>query len=189
MTDRPHDAVNWRVVFAGLLLAASLWILALGGFSPGTYGRPSAPEWHVNVNGGFKIRPPPEWTRRTDDRDGTQIAPPKQPSSGFATLIVSVRLAADPDPMAHLSQAAARAPGGPVRELRWLRLDKVVMGDGREGALGEFSQIFRGDPVHGWMVIAVRDGRLLQAVATVPADRASAWGPTLVPALRSLEAL
>ncbi len=189
MTDGPHDAVNWRVVFAGLLLAASLWILALGGFQPGGPGTSSAPEWHVNVNGGFKIRPPPEWTRRTDDRDGTQIAPAVQPTTGFATLIVSVRLASDPDPMAYLTQAAARPPAGPVRELKWLSLDKIVMGDGREGALGEFAQVYRGAPVHGWMAIAVRDGRLVQAVATVPADRAAAWGPTLIASLRSLQAL
>jgi hypothetical protein len=189
VTDRPQDAVNWRVVSAGLLLAASLWVLALGGFGPTHSGAPPAPEWHVNVNGGFKILPPPEWTSRTDDRDGTQIAPPVQPTFGFATMIVSVRLASDPDPMAHLTQAAARAPAGPVRDLKWTKLEKVTMGDGHEGVLGEFTQVYRGAPVHGWMVIAVRDARLLQAVATVPAERAAAWGPTLVTSLQSLEAL
>ncbi len=189
MADGPKDSVNWRVVSAGLLLAASLWILALGGFGLGEDRGPSEPEWHVNVNGGFKILPPAEWTSRTDDRDGTQIAPPVQPTVGFATMIVSVRLASDPDSMAHLTQAAARAPAGPVRDLKWTKLEKVTMGDGHEGALGEFTQVYRGAPVHGWMVIAVRDARLLQAVATVPADRASAWGPTLVTSLRSLEAL
>ena len=182
------EGLNWRVIAAGLLLGASLWIVAIGGLGPGE-STPQAPEWHINTDAGFKILPPAGWTRRTDDRDGTQIAPPKQPKVGFATLIVSMRLVTDQDAVAHLTEAAARAPAGPVRNLRWHRQEKVTMGDGREGALGEFSQIYRGAPVHGWMVIAVRDSRLVQAVATVPEDRAAAWGPALIHSLKSLEAL
>lgn len=184
-----REGLNWRVLSAGLLLAASLWIVALGGVAPGGSDADLRPQWHVNVNAGFKILPPAGWTRRTDDPDGSQIAPPQQPTVGFATLIVSLRLVTDPDAMGHLGQAAARAPAGPVRNLKWLSQERVAMADGREGALGEFSQIYRGAPVHGWMVIAVRDARLVQAVATVPEDRAGPWGPELIRALKSLQAL
>ena len=183
-----REGLNWRVLSAGLLLGASLWIVALGGLGPDT-STSTEPQWHVNVNGGFKILPPAGWNRRTDDRDGSQIAPAQQPSSGFATLIVSMRLVNDQDALAHLTQAAARAPAGPVRELKWLRQERITMNDGREGALGEFSQIYRGAPVHGWMVIAVREARLVQAVATVPESWAAEWGPALTASLKSLEAL
>jgi len=176
---------NWRVILSGLLLAAAFWVFALSE----ARNTVEAPAWHVNGEAGFKIQPPPGWTNRVDDRDGSQIAPPEQPKDGFATLIVSARLSRDENPMAYLTDVVARPPAGPIRELEWLREEKVAMADGAPGALGEFTEIYRGMPVHGWMVFSVREGKVIQAVATVPADRAAVMEPVLLAALKSVRPL
>jgi hypothetical protein len=177
---------SWRVILSGVLLAAALWIFALKQAADGHH---EVPTWHVNTDGGFRIRPPAGWVKRTDDRDGTQIAPAVQPKGGFATLIVSTRLARDASPMPYLTDVVARPPAGPIRDLVWLRQDKVTLDDGGPGALGEFTQVYRGMPVHGWMMFSVRDGKLLQVVATVPADRADTVKDAMVQALRSVQPL
>ena len=144
-------------------------------------------EWHENLDGAFRIRPPPGWTRRTTDRDGSQIAPAVQPDNGFVSLIISSRLAGDPDPMRHLADVVARPPAGPIRELRWLRQERITLATGLPAAMGEFSQVYRGARVHGWMVLQVHEARLLRAVAVVPEDGHEAYLHEVAAALRSLE--
>ena len=177
---------SWRVILSGLLLAGALWVFALSEANKSTR---DVPEWHVNTEAGFRIRPPAGWVNRADDREGTQIAPAKQPSSGFATLIVSTRLARDESPMPYLTDVVARPPAGPIRDLKWLRQEKISMADGGEGALGEFPEIYRGLPVHGWMVFSIRQGKLLQAVVQVPADRADRVEDAMIQSLKSVRPL
>ena len=83
---------SWRVITSGLLLAAAVWVFAL---REARQNGPPPPEWHVNAEAGFRIRPPTGWDNRTDDRDGSVLAPSTQPTDGFATLIVSTRLATE----------------------------------------------------------------------------------------------
>jgi len=177
---------SWRIILSGLLLAAALWIFAL---SQASKAHPDVPEWHINPNAGFRVRPPAGWVKRSDDRDGTQIAPAVQPADGFATLIISTRLARDESPMPYLTDVVARPPAGPIRDLEWLKEEKITMSDGGAGALGEFTEIYRGMPVHGWMVFTVRDGKVFQAVATVPADRAIDVQAAMLQSLRSVQPL
>ncbi|MCO4769269.1 MAG: hypothetical protein KDA24_04510 [Deltaproteobacteria bacterium] len=177
---------SWRVILSGLLLAAAVWIFAI---SEANQSKRQVPEWHTNTTAGFSIRPPPGWSSRSDDRDGSQIAPPAQPTDGFATLIVSTRLARDENPMSYLTDVVARPPAGPIRELEWIREEKIAMEDGGPGALGEFTEIYRGMPVHGWMVFAVREGKVLQAVAQVPRAHGGAAEEAILASLRSVRPL
>lgn len=177
---------SWRVIASGLLFAAAVWVFALR--EARQTGAPP-PEWHVNAEAGFRIRPPTGWDNRTDDRDGSVLAPSTQPVDGFATLIVSTRLAIDEDPMSYLRDVVVRPPSGPIRELKWLREEKTTMSDGSPAALGEFTQIYRGMPVHGWMLFTVRDGKLLQAVGTVPHSAASRAESTILRAVKSVQTL
>ena len=177
---------SWRVILSGLLLAGALWVYA---FSEAKKSSVSVPEWHVNTEAGFRIRPPAGWVNRVDDRDGTQIAPAKQPSNGFATLVVSTRLARDESPMPYLTDVVARPPAGPIRDLKWLREQKITMSDGGDGVLGEFTETYRGLPVHGWVVFSIRQGKVLQAVVQVPADRSKTVEQAMLQALKSIRPL
>ena len=177
---------HWRIIVAGLLLAASLWSFALEG---GRQARGPAPEWHTNAVGAFRVRPPAGWDRRTDDRDGSQIAPMTQPATGFAMLVVSARFAVDPDALRHIADAVARPPAGPIRALTWQVPVRVTMEDGAQGAIVEFAQTYRGAEVRGLMLVTVRNARLLQAVATVPADRFTPIAAELRRSLLSLRPL
>ena len=174
---------NWRIILAGLLFGASIWMFALSRMPR------DVPAWHENTEAGFRIEPPAGWTSRTDDADGSQIAPPAQPDDGFAMLIVTTRLAHGENPMGYLLDVANRPAVGPIRELEWLRKERGELKDGGPGSLGEFTEIYRGQPVHGWMVFAVREGRVLQAVGTVPEAYAEGIEGTMIQSLLSLHPL
>lgn len=190
-TDRlggepPKRAISWswRTATAAGLAAATLalYIYALA-------SRPGPPPLsHVNSLAGFSIEPPPEWTDRQDDGDGTHI----RPGAGGdqrASLTVSTRLAYDPDPRLALADIQTRRVSGPIRELRWLDEQEIQLDSGLPGILAEFTQIYRGVPMHGWTVLAVHEARLLHAVGVLPEERVEDQQLQLVAALHSLSPL
>jgi hypothetical protein len=186
LARQQYEQLSWRTATAAvfLLLTGFVW-LGSGSLAP----RRPVPAVHRNFDAGFAIRPPRGWTQRTDDVDGTQIAPQQQPVEGFRTLVVSTRLASHPDPKRHLAEMAARPAAGPIRDLKWIRQEPARLSDGTPAALGEFSETYRGAKVHGWVVFTVVQARLLQAVLVLPEAEADAREPEMIEALRTLEAL
>jgi len=175
---------SWRTATAaGLGLAAiALYVFAM-------LSRPGpVPLEHVNSLAGFSIAPPPGWTDRVDDRDGSFIRPGKD-GDRRASLTVSTRLARDPDPRLALADIKARRVTGPIRDLQWLGEQQVTLDSGLPGVLAEFTQVYRGVPMHGWAVLAIHDARLLHAVGVVPEARLADEQMHLVSALHTLSPL
>jgi len=182
----PRRAVTWSwrtATAAGLALAAvAVYIVAM-------LSRPGPPPVeHVNSLAGFSIAPPPGWTDRIDDRDGSFIRPGDD-GDRRASLTVSARLARDPDPRLALADIQARRVSGPIRDLRWLGEQEVMLDSGLPGVLAEFTQVYRGVPMHGWAVLAIHEARLLHAVGVVPEEQLAAEQMHLLASLHSLSPL
>jgi hypothetical protein len=144
---------------------------------------------HVNFVAGFSIEPPPGWTDRVDDRDGSFIRPTGPDADPRSSLTITARLARDSDPMLELADIQARPLSGPIRHLRWLEVQRVTLDSGLPAVLAEFTQVYRGVPMHGWAVLAVNEARLLHAVGVVPEDRLESEQLQLVAALHTLSPL
>jgi hypothetical protein len=129
------------------------------------------PPAHENPRAGFRITPPPGWTERVDDQDGSRIAPPFSADRGMSWIVVSTRLTPNPDPKRYLQELTEKPATGPVAELRWGEVERVHLDAGMEGAWVELSQTWQGRPVKGWLLATVDAARLLQVSAVLPADR------------------
>jgi hypothetical protein len=175
---------SWRTATAAGLTVATV---ALYGYALLSRTAPPPPE-HVNSLAGFSIEPPPGWTDRQNDRDGTFIRPGPD-GDRRASLTVSTRLALDPDPRLALVDIQTRRVSGPIRDLRWLGNQQVQLDSGLTGILAEFTQTYRGVPMHGWAVLAVHEARLLHAVGVVPEERVQDQQLQLVSALHTLSPL
>lgn len=175
--------LTWRTGAAAVLAFAAVLVWAWRSQPP------DVPAEHVNGEAGFGIRPPPGWSLRLDDADGSRIRPPSQPEGGAARLIVSSRLARDPSPLGVLHEIAARPATGPIRELRWIRQERITLDGGADAALGEFLQVEHGVALHSWMVVTVRDSQMLQAVIVVPERAKEAWEGAMLASLRSLRSI
>jgi len=183
-SSRRVPAVTWSwrtAVAAGLGVATvALYIYAVA-------TRPGPPPTaHVNSVAGFSIEPPTGWTDRVDDRDGSFIRPEGEGADRRSSLTVSVRLARDPDPRLALVDMQARSPGGPIRDLKWIGDQRVVLDSGIPAVLAEFTQRYRGVPMHGWAMLAVHEARLFHAVGAVPEERVAESHLELVDSLHSL---
>ena len=176
---------SWRTaVAAGLAIAAvAVYVYALA-------TSPDPPSGaHVNSVAGFSIEVPEGWTDRVDDRDGTFIRPEGEGADRRSSITVSVRLARDPDPRLALVDMQARSAGGPIRELKWIGDQRVMLDSGIPAVLAEFTQRYRGVPMHGWAMLAVHEARLFHAVGALPVERVARDHLELVDSLHSLSPL
>ena len=172
-----------RLGMTGLMVVLSILMAFLG---PGDSTRPPQ---HKNADRGYQIQPPNGWSRAVIDQDGSQIAPARQPSSGFASIIVSTRVAKGEDPLPFLEDVRRRRASGPVKELRWGPVSRITLLRGAPAVIAEFSEIYGGSPVRGWMVVTVSGPRLIQAVGTLPVDARPKLQQAVRDSLRSLEPL
>ena len=198
----PTVTWSWRTATAaGLALAAiAVYVYALA-----SRPAPPPPE-HVNAAAGFSIQPPEGWTDRLDDRDGSFIRPAGPGADRRSSITVSARLDAAEAALERarfeaaaearrtyarlaLADMQARPVTGPIRDLVWLETQRVTLDSGLPAVLAEFTQVYRGVPVHGWTIITVDGARLYQAVGVVPETRIQADQLQLVAALHSLSPL
>ncbi len=175
--------LTWRTGTAAVLVFVALIVWT-------QRSKPApVPEEHINGEAGFGITPPPGWTRRQDDADGSRILPGQELDQGVAWLVVSARMAKDPSPLGLLHEIAARPAAGPIRDLKWLGQERATLANGADAAIGEFVQTEHGQAMHGWMVVTVQHPQMLQAVVVVPERAAKPWRGAMLEALLSLRSI
>lgn len=142
---------------------------------------------HTHRSLGYRLVAPPGWSRVQTDRDGSILAPADQPEGGFFSIVISTRFTREDDPMAILDAARVRPDQGPVKDVRWTERQRTTIGASIPAALAEFEQVYLGVRVRGWMLVAIRENRMFQAVGVVPFDSALDVGMEVLSSLRTLE--